>query len=235
MAPNEANESGREQGPEGGDDARAARTHLSLAGLRARGWTAGMVRQLLGGPDQFRVNPPFRAAAWTRLYRVERVEAAERSEEFRAVSAAAARRSVAARAAARRRRREVLARIAAEPIDVPRLAPHELAALAVEHRDRRGEERGRESGGHERGGSSADPTAVESIDPAALDRWKVDYLCHRLLRYDDLLHGLGSAGRAAAEKLLRRRLYAAITEAYPLLAQECERRLSEGEGGPPPE
>jgi hypothetical protein len=109
-----------------------------------------MVRQLLGEPDQFRVNPHVRAAPRIRLYCVERVEAAERSEEFRAVSAAAARRSAAARVAARRRRREVLTRI-------------------------------------------------------------------------------------AAEELLRRRVYAAITEAYPLLAQECERRLSEREFGPPPE
>ncbi|WP_245607632.1 hypothetical protein [Streptomyces prunicolor] len=161
MAAHETNESrqgqgqGREQGQAqgsegGGDSDTAARTHLSVAGLRARGWTAGMVRQLLGEPDQFRVNPHVRAAPRIRLYCVERVEAAERSEEFRAVSAAAARRSAAARVAARRRRREVLTRI-------------------------------------------------------------------------------------AAEELLRRRVYAAITEAYPLLAQECERRLSEREFGPPPE
>ncbi|MDV9178494.1 hypothetical protein R6V09_51285, partial [Streptomyces sp. W16] len=95
MAAYETNENGREQGSEGGGDAQATRAHLSMAGLRARGWTAGMVRRLLGEPDQFRVNPHFRAAPRTRLYRVERVEAAERSEEFRAVSAAAVRRSVA--------------------------------------------------------------------------------------------------------------------------------------------
>lgn len=227
MAAHETNESGQGQGqPEGseGGDAHAARTHLSAAGLRARGWTAGMVRQLLGEPDLLRVNPHFRAAPRIRLYRVERVEAAERSEEFRAVAAAAARRSAAARVAARRRRREVLARIAAEPIDVPRLAPHKLAALAVEHRDRRDEEQA-----YERRGPLPEGAA-------GLDRWKVDYLRHRLARYDELLSGLhGGAGRVAAEELLRRRVYAAIREAYPLLAQECERQLSERECGPPPE
>jgi hypothetical protein len=183
-----------------------------------------MVRQLLGEPDLLRVNPHFRAAPRIRLYRVERVEAAERSEEFRAVAAAAARRSAAARVAARRRRREVLARIAAEPIEVPRLAPHKLAALAVEHRDRRDEERA-----YQRRGPLPEGAA-------GLDRWKVDYLRHRLARYDELLSGLhGGAGRVAAEELLRRRVYAAIREAYPLLAQECERQLSERECGPPPE
>ncbi|WP_406127909.1 hypothetical protein [Streptomyces sp. NBC_00989] len=125
MTAHETNESPQEQSreqrkrqgsdAESGGDAQATRTHLSVAGLRTRGWTAGMVRQLLGEPDLLRVNPHFQAAPRIRLYCVGRIEAAERSEEFRAVSAAAARRSAAARVAARRRRREVLARIAAEP------------------------------------------------------------------------------------------------------------------------
>lgn len=93
-------------------DPRAHRTHLSAAGLRARGWTAGMIRRLLGEPDLRRANPLSRTAPPIRLYSVERVEAAERSAEFRAVSAVAARRSAAVREAASRRRREVLARIA---------------------------------------------------------------------------------------------------------------------------
>ncbi|WP_026178379.1 hypothetical protein [Streptomyces hokutonensis] len=198
----------------GGGDPQAARTHLSAAGLRARGWTAGMVRQLLGEPDLLRANPHVRSSPPTRLYRVERVETAERSDAFRAVAATAARRSAAARSAARRRRREVLTRITAEPIDVPRLTPQRLTALAVEHRNRQDEER-------------TYTATVEGADPSELDRWKVDYLRHRLTRYDELLSGLhGTTGRAAAEELLRRRLYAAITEAYPLLAQECERRLA---------
>ncbi|MFG2548889.1 hypothetical protein [Streptomyces sp. NPDC048581] len=89
-----------------------------------------MIRQLLGEPDLLRSHPHFRSAPQTRLYGIERVEAAEQSEEFRGASTAAARRSAAARAAALRRRREVLTRIAAEPIDVPQLASDRLTALA---------------------------------------------------------------------------------------------------------
>ncbi|AIR97808.1 hypothetical protein [Streptomyces glaucescens] len=84
---------------------RPARTQVSVAGLRARGWTAALVRQLLGEPDVLRPHPLFRTARQIGLYRLERVEAAERGEEFRAVAAAAARRSAAARTAALRRRR----------------------------------------------------------------------------------------------------------------------------------
>lgn len=203
-----------EKDQDGPDPAVRSRTHLSAAGLRIRGWTTGMIRRLLGEPDLRRANPYVRTAPPTRLYRVERVEAAERSEEFRAISAVAARRSTAVRKAASRRRREVLARIAAEPIDVPVLTPDRLTALAVEHRDRRGGPPG-----------------------PSLDRWKVDYLRHRQDRHDDLLDQLSDrAGRAAAERLLRRRVYAAIAQAYPDLAQECARRSREPEnsGAVPP-
>ncbi|MFK4104828.1 hypothetical protein ACI2L1_33105 [Streptomyces sp. NPDC019531] len=115
------------------------------------------------------------------------------------------------KAAALRRRREVLARIAAEPIDVPSLAPDRLTALAIEYRDR-------QSGSPGSAGSQG----------SSLDHWKVDYLRHRLARYDDILDKLsGHTGRVAAEQLLRRRIYTAIAQAYPGLSQECERRSRE--------
>ena len=181
------------------------RTHLSVAGLRARGWTAGMVRQLLGKPDLLRTNPYFRTAPRTRLYRVERIAAAERSDEFRIA--------------------------AAEPVDVPRLTPERLAAAAVEHhRSRRDRERA-----YGASDQVPDPATVEHTEPGALARWKVNYLRHGLTRYDELLDGLyASTGRAVAEELLRRKVYAAIAEAYPDLARECERQLREEEFGPPP-
>ncbi|MGW1951774.1 hypothetical protein ACWCPI_03280 [Streptomyces sp. NPDC001920] len=200
---------------------RPARAYLSAANLRARGWTVAMVRQLLHGPDLLRASPVSRSAPPTRLYRIERVEAAERSEEFRALSAVAARRSPGARAASQRRRREVSARVAAEALDVPRLAPARLTVLAVAHHERRAAERTAQSG---------EPTGRTGA-AGILDRWKVDYLRHRLSRYDDILADLrDSAGRAAAEEVLRRRVYAAIAEAYPELARECERQLRDSTG-----
>ncbi|MGW5768254.1 hypothetical protein ACWEVY_03760 [Streptomyces longwoodensis] len=182
-----------------GEVAGGRGAHLSVAGLRARGWTVGMVRRLLGEPDLVLDHPSFRAVR-TRLYRVERVEVVERSEEFRTLAATAARRSAVARAAALRRSREVLARIAAVPIDVPRLDPRRLATLAGV------------DGSEERGAAA---------------RLQVDHLWHHLWRYDALLSGSrGRVGRQAAEFLLARRILAAIAEAYPHLAQECARRLS---------
>ncbi|TCR22233.1 hypothetical protein [Streptomyces sp. BK205] len=56
----------RDQGRRG-QEPRVRRAHLSAAGLRARGWTAGMIRRLLGEPDLRRANPYFRTAPPTRL------------------------------------------------------------------------------------------------------------------------------------------------------------------------
>lgn len=227
--------------------------YVSLAGLRVRGWTGGTVHRLLGAADRLGVNPRFRGAPRVRLYRLERVEAAERSAEFGVVAESSGRRSDAVRAAMRRRREEIVERIRNEPIDVPRLDPGKLALRAVEHRARREAEWGRAEGwdrAAERGRAGdggaiangpVDP--VDANDPAvpigrsSLDPWKVGYLRHRLSHYDQLLdawpgHGRGS-GRAEAVTLLRERICAAIAEAYPPLAQECERQARDQGVGPP--
>lgn len=198
--------------------------YVSLAGLRTRGWTGGMVHRLLGPPDRLSVNPRLRAAPQVRLYRVERVAAAERTDEFRRVSESSARRSEAVRNAVRRRRLEILERIRTEPIEVPRLEPGKLALRAVEHRARREATAG---GPIELAdGDSAQETG--RVGRATLAPWKVDYLRHRMSHYDQLLDGLPGgerdSGRAEAEELLRRRICAAIAEAYPPLEQECERQ-----------
>jgi hypothetical protein len=179
------------------------RRYVSLAGLRARGWTGGMVHRLLGAPDRLALNPRFRAAPPARLYRVERVEAAERSEEFRVVAEAAARRSDAVRAALRRRQEEVLERIRAEPIEVPRLDSDKLASRAVEHR-KRSETDPPGGGGNPEPGAVGGPEAAGApgrAGRASLDHWKVDYLVQRLLHQAALGRAEG-AGRAAAHERL---------------------------------
>ncbi|WP_420847021.1 response regulator [Nonomuraea basaltis] len=49
-----------------------------------------------------------------------------------------------------------------------------------------------------------------------------------LTAYDAELEELfGRVGRADGSRLLRRRIYAAIARAYPMLAEECQRQLRE--------
>ncbi|MGA5702334.1 hypothetical protein [Peterkaempfera bronchialis] len=199
------------------------RAYYTLGALRARGWTPSMVRDLLGEPDAQGRSPFYGPAVPTRMYAIGRVETAEGTEEFARSLAAAARRSAAAREAAARRRREVLDRIVAEPVEVPRLSRDELAEQAVRHRNRRDRERAWDRPDH-----VPRPAVAATTDAAALARWQVDYLRHRLTGYDALLDGLyGSAGRTEAAQLLRERIHDAIAGTYPELAAECRRRLAE--------
>ncbi|WP_246203312.1 hypothetical protein [Streptomyces tailanensis] len=209
------------------------RRYVSLSGLRMRGWTGAMVHRLLGAADRLSANPRVRDAPQVRLYGLERVEAAERSAEFRAAADSSGRRSEAVRAAVWRRREETMERIRSEPIEVPRLDPGRLALRAMEHKARK--ERGAEWSRYGDGDRLARPpgdtpdTPGTPVDRSSLDPWKVDYLLHRLSHHDRLLHGLPGHGRnsghAEALTLLRQRICTAIAEAYPALAHECEKRV----------
>ncbi|MET9801098.1 hypothetical protein [Streptomyces sp. NPDC006368] len=203
-------------------------TYVTHAGLRRRGWTDAMVRDLLGEPDVQGRDPRRWSIAPVRLYLLARVEAVERAPEFADCSGAAGPGAAVARVAAEKRRQAVLAAIRAEPIRVPMLPRAELEMRAVRHRRLTG---GAPEGGGGGSGSGPEPESGADSDAepraaGALARWQVDYLLHALGRYDVLLDGLfGAAGRAEAERLLRRRIHEAIAQAYPRLADECRRRI----------
>ncbi|WP_435973331.1 hypothetical protein [Streptomyces sp. Qhu_M48] len=204
-------------------------TYVTLAGVRRRGWTDTMVRDLLGTPDVQGRDPRRWSLTPLRLYLLARVETVERTPEFAETSALSPARSAAATAYAQRRRAAVLAAIRAEPIEVPRLPAPELERRAVRHRRLLG------APVPAAGTPAESPARAAAGPPAcppagALARWQVSYLRHALSRYEALLDGLyGATGRGEAERLLRRRLYEAIAASYPALAHECRRRIA-GEG-----
>ena len=199
-------------------------TYVTLTGVRRRGWTDSMVRDLLGSPDVQGRDPRRWSLAPVRLYLLVRVETVERTAEFAAASLRSKARSVAAGMYAERRRAAVLTAIRAAPIEVPLLPGPELERRAVRHRHLLG---ARGPGGGGDGGSSGGGGSSGSGPHGALVRWQVNYLRYALSRYDSLLDGLyGETGRGEAERLLRRRLYEAIAAAYPALAHECRRRIA---------
>ena len=60
----------------------AAARCIGASGLKARGWTEAMIRDLLGEPDLLADNPHYKSAAPWRLWRLRKVEAAEATAEF---------------------------------------------------------------------------------------------------------------------------------------------------------
>ena len=65
--------------PIAGKDFKTGQTWMKTLlapGLKARGWTESMIRDLLGDPDAYADNPHYKSAAPRRLWRLQRVEAA---------------------------------------------------------------------------------------------------------------------------------------------------------------
>jgi hypothetical protein len=60
----------------------AAARCVGAYGLKERGWTEAMIRDLLGDPDLTVDNPHYKSAAPMRLWRLQRAEAAETLPEF---------------------------------------------------------------------------------------------------------------------------------------------------------
>ncbi|MFF8289988.1 hypothetical protein ACF068_12260 [Streptomyces sp. NPDC016309] len=138
-------------------------TYLTPTGLRQRGWTDAMVRQLLGEPDVQGRDPRRWSVAPVRLYLLARVEAVERTPEFAACSASAGRSPAAVRAGAERRRAAVLAAIRAEPIRVPLLPEAELERRAVRHRRSTGAGAGGGGGPGSAGSGAGGPGAGRPV------------------------------------------------------------------------
>jgi hypothetical protein len=66
------------------DPARYDREYVTQSEMKSKGWTSTTISKYLGVPDKLARNPVRRRAAQMRLYKVDRVEAAENSPEFKA-------------------------------------------------------------------------------------------------------------------------------------------------------
>jgi hypothetical protein len=67
--------------------------------------------------------------------------------------------------------------------------------------------------------------ASANDDPAFLERITVNFIRHKLTRYDHELERLaGKVGVRRAVRVIRRRVYEAIAQAYPQYAAECRRQ-----------
>lgn len=57
--------------------------YVTMAGLKARGWTQIAIVEFLGRCDRRKTNPHYRTAPKIQLYLKARVEAAENSDEYK--------------------------------------------------------------------------------------------------------------------------------------------------------
>jgi hypothetical protein len=201
---------------------------LTMPQLKERGWTEAMVRDLLGEPDRRAPNPHYRSAPPMRLWAPDRVTDIEVGEDFAARLKSGKTRSAASVAAADKRREQLLDVVSGITVTVPQLSGDELARTAMRHRN---DARAFHHSGAPRDDIEwVNPDAPDAVDSATLDRWKVNYLRHRLTDYERHLEEVaGKVGVRDAKSMIRREVYDAIAERYPSLAAECSRQYDERE------
>lgn len=182
--------------------------YLTMSAVANRtGWTATLVSRLLGDPDK-RINKYGRDLG---LYAVARVEQAEGEPEFAQAQAAIAKRRLSAAKAVETKKVKLLDAIRTTPITVEKFTQHKLLRRAIDRYNAR---------------SHGRSFASLSDDPLFLERITVNFIRHDLTQYDQTLwDAAGKTGIDSAVAALRKRVYEAIAQAYPLLSDECVRQL----------
>ena len=183
---------------------------ISIAGLKARGWTQALIT-LLGEPDVVRRNSHYAKSAPMRLYDTARVASFEVSSEFLAAKAKAARRQCGAKTAVETKRAALMQQVLEMQVSVETRPEHWVRRAAIKaynewHWDEDG--------------------TAEDAPAEFLERITVNFIRHNLTAYDRALEEVaGRVGIASAVQAIRAKIYSAIGESYPALADECSRQL----------
>ena len=103
---------------------------ISIAGLKARGWTQALIT-LLGEPDVVRRNSHYAKSAPTRLYDTARVASFEVSSEFLAAKAKAAGRHCGAKTAVETKRAALMQQVLEMQVSVETRPEHWVRRAAI--------------------------------------------------------------------------------------------------------
>ena len=107
---------------------------LPKAHVKKRGWTDTLIERFMPAPDETRPNPKYQKAAPMKLYRLDRIERLEASQEFQDDLTKAAKRKESSRKVAERKRKETLEWAdSVPPPTLPERTEEELVELAVNH------------------------------------------------------------------------------------------------------
>jgi hypothetical protein len=184
---------------------------VSVAGLKARGWTQSLIVSL-GEPDALKRNPHYAKAAPMRLYDLARVAAVEASAALVAAKAGAAGRRAGAKAAVETKRAALMRQIREMQVTVETRSAAWIRHQAIEAYN-------------ERNWDSFEGASNDS-SPEFLERISVNFIRHNLTAYDSALEEVaGRVGKAVAVQAIRTKIYEAIAATYPALADECNRQL----------
>jgi hypothetical protein len=183
---------------------------IAAAHLKKRGWTEALISSFLGAPDAVRANPYYPSARPMRLYLVGRVQSIETSAAFQQAQAARKLSRQGAQRAVQTKKQQVADYLAGVHIEVPCLAREELIRRACKNYN---------------ANTRGDSGASAQSDALFLERICVNYLRHRLTRYESCLDDVaGKVGAAGARCNIKNKVLQAIAERYEWLRVECARQ-----------
>lgn len=191
--------------------------YLTQSAVIERGWTKSMLK-LLPTPTEKR-NPYYRKAAPMKLWAVSDVEAAEQTDAWRDAKEKADRRKAnAAKAVATKTAKleaevdAALKSVTVKRVNLMRLRNMTLEAKIAwyeEHRD-----------------DDSDPRTAPDF---VIVRWMVNFIRHKLVKYDEALDlWKGKTGISAEYPRFRNGVLAKIAEVYadtPRIVEECRNQM----------
>lgn len=191
--------------------------YISVTKLKERGWTDALIREYLEAPDKLCKNPFYSKGAPMRLYLLDRVESFEKSPVWRAALKKTKPRQASAIKAIQTKKEQLLEAVAQIQVVVPILPLPQIIQDACDAYN------------HFHNSLDFDHDwrqATVNSDSVFLDRIAVNHLRHRLTSYeDDLAKVFGKVGVRCAYKEINQKIYVAISQAYPTLANECRQQL----------
>ena len=160
----------------------------------------------------------FASAAPVKLYSRTRVLSVSQTKEFLAKKTNVRKKS--ARKAVSTKKDALMAEIEELKIHVEILPLEKVKSLAIDSYNNHQSYLSMESG------HDCDFVNKNNSDKFFLDRIAVNFIRHDLTSYDHSLEIIaGKVGASLALAEIRRKVYAALAEAYPVYAEECKRQL----------
>lgn len=175
--------------------------------LTRPGWSKTILANLLGEPDKRRKQ--LGRSNYLCLYLLERVEAAEKSEQFLNVQTALSNRKLSAEKAVKTKIAKLMNAVSLMKICVNKIEDVELQAIEAYNAIQRDE----------------DCRATTNSEMTFLNRITVNFIRHELTEYDRSLEEIaGKTGVTIAVDAIRNKVYSAIADTYPEYEEECSRQ-----------
>ena len=184
-----------------------------------RGWTDKLLKTFLPAPDLTKPNLHYKSGPPMLLFAIEKIDAIEQTEEFKKAVAETAKRKEGAKKAVETKLGQLRNWLNAVQVDISDFDRDKLIERACKHYNEMQKDR------MDEWQDVYGKEATADSDPKFLERICVNYLRHRLTRYEQLLDEMsGKVGFAEGYKEIRRKIFAKISERHEWLADECKRQ-----------